>query len=36
MPFVCIEIRKQHPQERWGVRGGQAACDIQLGFKIDV
>jgi hypothetical protein len=22
--------------ENWGIRGGQAGCDIQLGFKIDV
>ena len=24
------------PRENWGVRGGQAACDIDPGFKIDV
>lgn len=24
------------PMENWGVRGGQAACDIDFGFKIDV
>lgn len=24
------------PTTNWGVRGGQAACDIDLGFKIDV
>lgn len=22
--------------ENWGIRGGQAACDVELGFKIDV
>jgi len=22
--------------ENWGIRGGQAACDIDLGFKVDV
>ena len=22
--------------ENWGIRGGHAACDIDLGFKIDV
>jgi phenylpyruvate tautomerase PptA (4-oxalocrotonate tautomerase family) len=22
--------------ENWGIRGGQAACDVDLGFKIDV
>lgn len=24
------------PRENWGVRGGQAACDVDLGFRIDV
>lgn len=24
------------PKENWGIRGGQAGCDIELGFKIDV
>ena len=24
------------PLENWGIRGGQAACDMDLGFKIDV
>jgi phenylpyruvate tautomerase PptA (4-oxalocrotonate tautomerase family) len=24
------------PKENWGIRGGQAACDVELGFKIDV
>jgi phenylpyruvate tautomerase PptA (4-oxalocrotonate tautomerase family) len=24
------------PLENWGIRGGQAATDVQLGFKIDV
>ena len=22
--------------DNWGIRGGQAGCDVQLGFKIDV
>jgi phenylpyruvate tautomerase PptA (4-oxalocrotonate tautomerase family) len=22
--------------ENWGIRGGQAGCDVDLGFKIDV
>jgi phenylpyruvate tautomerase PptA (4-oxalocrotonate tautomerase family) len=22
--------------ENWGIRGGQAACDLELGFKLDV
>jgi phenylpyruvate tautomerase PptA (4-oxalocrotonate tautomerase family) len=32
---VKILIRES-PTSNWGVRGGQAACDIDLGFKIDV
>jgi phenylpyruvate tautomerase PptA (4-oxalocrotonate tautomerase family) len=24
------------PQENWGVRGGQAACDVELGFKVEI
>ena len=22
--------------ENWGIRGGQAACDVELGFKVDL
>ena len=32
---VKIVLREQ-PRENWGIRGGQAACDVDLGFKIDV
>lgn len=39
-----LEIPKDHikillreiTRENWGIRGGQAGCDIELGFKIDV
>lgn len=24
------------PRENWGIRGGQAGCDVELGFKVDV
>ena len=24
------------PRENWGIRGGQAGCDVDIGFKIDV
>jgi phenylpyruvate tautomerase PptA (4-oxalocrotonate tautomerase family) len=24
------------PRENWGIRGGQAAIDVELGFKVDV
>lgn len=32
---VKIMIREITP-ENWGIRGGQAACDVELGFKVDV
>jgi phenylpyruvate tautomerase PptA (4-oxalocrotonate tautomerase family) len=32
---VKILLREITP-ENWGIRGGQAGCDVELGFKIDV
>lgn len=32
---VSILIRESGA-ENWGIRGGHAACDVELGFKIDV
>ncbi len=32
---VKIMIR-EITKENWGIRGGQAGCDVDLGFKIDV
>lgn len=32
---VKIVIR-EIPTSNWGIRGGQAACDVDLGFKIEV
>ena len=32
---VKILLREIEPKN-WGIRGGQAACDVDLGFKIDV
>jgi len=29
-------VLRESPRENWGVRGGRAACDVDLGFKIDV
>ena len=29
-------LLRELPRENWGVRGGQAACDVELGFKIEV
>ena len=27
---------RDHPLENWGVRGGVAACDVKLGFEVNV
>jgi phenylpyruvate tautomerase PptA (4-oxalocrotonate tautomerase family) len=32
---VLIALREV-PKENWGLRGGRAGCDVELGFKIDV
>ncbi|WP_147819857.1 tautomerase family protein [Salidesulfovibrio onnuriiensis] len=32
----CMVLIREHPMENWGIRGGQAACDVDLGFKVDV
>jgi phenylpyruvate tautomerase PptA (4-oxalocrotonate tautomerase family) len=29
-------VLRESPPENWGIRGGQAACDVNLGFKVDV
>jgi len=29
-------LLREIPQENWGIRGGQAACDVDLGFKVEV
>jgi hypothetical protein len=34
--FQRIILIKEIPTENWGIRGGQAACDVDLGFKVDV
>lgn len=32
---IKIMIR-EISKENWGIRGGQAGCDVELGFRIDV
>ncbi len=32
---VKILIR-EIARENWGIRGGQAACDVDLGFKVEI
>ncbi len=29
-------VLREIGRENWGIRGGQAACDVELGFKVDV
>lgn len=29
-------LLREIPKEDWGIRGGQAACDVELGYRIDV
>lgn len=32
---ISILVR-DHPTENWGIEGGQAACDVNLGYKVNV
>lgn len=37
IPSVCVLIRLHElPAENFGVRGGQALCDVELGYPVDV
>ena len=37
IPSGSIKILlRESPMENWGIGGGQAACDVELGFKVDV
>lgn len=37
IPKECVKILlRETSAENWGIRGGQAACDVDLGYKIDV
>jgi 5-carboxymethyl-2-hydroxymuconate isomerase len=29
-------LLREIAQENWGIRGGQAGCDVELGFKVEV
>ena len=29
-------LLRELPRENWGIRGGQAASDVELGFEVDV
>ena len=29
-------LLREIPLENWGIRGGQAGCDVELGFQVEV
>ena len=29
-------LLRELPRENWGIRGGRAGCDVELGFKVEV
>ncbi|HLK91174.1 MAG TPA: tautomerase family protein [Polyangia bacterium] len=29
-------LLRELPRENWGIRGGQAGCDVDLGFEVEV
>ncbi|TAJ50933.1 MAG: tautomerase family protein [Nevskiaceae bacterium] len=29
-------LLRELPRQNWGIRGGQAACDVELGFQVEV
>jgi phenylpyruvate tautomerase PptA (4-oxalocrotonate tautomerase family) len=29
-------LLREVPKENWGIRGGQAGCDVELGFNVEV
>lgn len=29
-------LLRELPRENWGIRGGQAGCDVELGFEVGV
>ncbi len=29
-------LLREISKENWGIRGGQAGCDVELGFKVEV
>jgi len=35
-PEKVLVVVHEPPLVNWGVRGGKAGCDVELGFKLDV
>ena len=29
-------VLREIPRENWGIRGGQAACDVELGYAVEI
>lgn len=29
-------LLREIPKENWGIRGGQAGCDVELGFQVEI
>jgi phenylpyruvate tautomerase PptA (4-oxalocrotonate tautomerase family) len=29
-------VLREVPKEKWGIRGGQTGCDVELGFTVEV
>jgi len=37
IPKMNVKILlREIPKQDWGIRGGQAACDVELGYKLDI
>jgi len=37
IPKMNVKILlRETPKQDWGIRGGQAACDVELGYKLDI
>lgn len=37
IPGLCVKVLlRESAPENWGIRGGQAACDVDVGFAINV
>ncbi len=35
-PDHVLIVLRDVPRESWGVRGGRAACDVELGFTVEI
>lgn len=35
-PLNCRIVLYESPRENWGIRGGKAASDVELGYRVEV